>query len=722
MSFLLCLLSGVFLAIPYDPENAFDSIALMLLDNPAAVYLRNIHYWTAQSFLVFTILHLLDHLVRNTEYLIGNGVWLRLVVSLPVILFVMISGFILKGDPDAVSAFSILSALTAKIPLAGELLRASFLGRAENLQLIYVHHIATASIFLLLIILEHTRIAWPRTVTFLVMTFLFLILSYLLHAPFGTDTGKGPWYFTGLQEMLHWMARPGWVWLAVILLLILFWAMPRLSCSWNSLIKRILAGMALFYVLLTVIGIFFRGEEWKFAWPRAQDIRHSAGVTLMPLTTEFTEDFGFSGTIPLIMGRREGCLVCHQKTAGFSPAHDPIALGCSSCHGGDPLTLNKRLAHRGMRGIPGNLADAVLSCGTAQCHPSITSRVPTSIMTTASGIVTVDRWVFGEEDSLSALAHIMQIGHSPADQHLRDLCANCHLGNPKTESGPVNQQTRGGGCNACHLGYDRRSIASLADYRSTGLIQLSDTFYHPSLSLNITDEHCFGCHSRSGRIATNYQGWHETLLDAAEMPGDGRYRLLEDQRVFKFAGADVHHQKGLQCIDCHHSYELMGDGNYYAHKEEQVSVSCQDCHFDREPVNLTVEQLDDEALKILSLRQWAVEGKRFVKPAGSDYALVNAWLDREGRGWQKIKATGREVYLKPPVSECTRGEGHCTLSCESCHTAWVPQCIGCHNAFDRDADGYDMLEGKDKRGSWVEYVGQFMHGPPTLGIDLILPL
>jgi hypothetical protein len=468
--------------------------------------------------------------------------------------------------------------------------------------------------------------------------------------------------------------------------------------------------------LLTVIGIFFRGEEWKFAWPRAQDIRHSAGVTLMPLTTEFTEDFGFSGTIPLIMGRREGCLVCHQKTAGFSPAHDPIALGCSSCHGGDPLTLNKRLAHRGMRGIPGNLADAVLSCGTAQCHPSITSRVPTSIMTTASGIVTVDRWVFGEEDSLSALAHIMQIGHSPADQHLRDLCANCHLGNPKTESGPVNQQTRGGGCNACHLGYDRRSIASLADYLSTGLIQLSDTFYHPSLSLNITDEHCFGCHSRSGRIATNYQGWHETLLDAAEMPGDGRYRLLEDQRVFKFAGADVHHQKGLQCIDCHHSYELMGDGNYYAHKEEQVSVSCQDCHFDREPVNLTVEQLDDEALKILSLRQWAVEGKRFVKPAGSDYALVNAWLDREGRGWQKIKATGREVYLKPPVSECTRGEGHSTLSCESCHTAWVPQCIGCHNAFDRDADGYDMLEGKDKRGSWVEYVGQFMHGPPTLGI------
>ena len=36
---------------------------------------------------------------------------------------------------------------------------------------------------------------------------------------------------------------------------------------------------------------------------------------------------------------------------------------------------------------------------------------------------------------------------------------------------------------------------------------------HPSVSLTVSDNHCFGCHSRSGRISTNYQGWHETTIE-----------------------------------------------------------------------------------------------------------------------------------------------------------------------------------------------------------------
>ena len=54
--------------------------------------------------------------------------------------------------------------------------------------------------------------------------------------------------------------------------------------------------------------------------------------------------------------------------------------------------------------------------------------------------------------------------------------------------------------------------------------------------------------------------------------------------------------------------------------------------------------------------------------------------------------------------------------CSSCHTAWAPQCIGCHNEFDRNAEGYDLLENKFVKGEWVEYVGQFMADLPTLGV------
>ncbi len=716
VSFLLCALSGAFLAIPFDSARPYDSVSVILLDNPAAAYIRNIHYWTAQFFLVFTILHLVEHLINQSEFQVRRGVWFRLVVSLPVILFVMISGFILKGDADAISAFSILSSLTDKIPLAGGLLRDSFLGGAGDYQIIYVHHIATATIFLLLILMEHTRSSWPRMASFLVLSFIFLLISYFFQAPFGTDTGKGPWYFTGLQEMLHWMSRPGWVWLILPGLLILFWLLPRLGNSANSRCKHALGLAALFYLGVTLFGIWFRGEGWKAVWPWERETGTGTGLIFAPLPLQSPESYGFGQPVPLIMGQREGCLVCHHQTAGFSPAHDPLALGCYSCHGGNPFTLDKRRAHRNMRLIPGNLADAATSCGTAQCHPDITHRVPRSIMSTMSGVVTVDRWVFGEEDSLNALAHIAHIGYSAADRHLRDLCANCHLGNPKTASGPVTQLSRGGGCNACHLNYDDRSLSSRAQYLASGSLSLTDTFHHPRLSLDVRDDHCFGCHSRSGRIATNYQGWHETLLDSAEMPGDGRHRLLEDKRVFTFAGADVHHEKGLQCIDCHHSRELMGDGNLYPHKEDQVTIGCADCHLTKAPQTTGLDGLDDESLKIIALRQWNLENKRLIRTDDRGHALVNTWIAPDGTAWQKIKSTGAEVALKPPVVVCRRAGGHESLGCESCHTAWVPTCIGCHNAYDRDAPGYDMLEGKDRKGSWVEYVGSFMFGPPALGI------
>jgi hypothetical protein len=46
----------------------------------------------------------------------------------------------------------------------------------------------------------------------------------------------------------------------------------------------------------------------------------------------------------------------------------------------------------------------------------------------------------------------------------------------------------------------------------------------------------------------------------------------------------------------------------------------------------------------------------------------------------------------------------------------VPQCIGCHNTFDPEMKGFDLLEYKEKAGSWVEHVGKFMAGKPVLGI------
>ncbi|MCL6495409.1 MAG: cytochrome b/b6 domain-containing protein [Ignavibacterium sp.] len=92
-SFIIAVLSGVFLALPFDVKNPYESISLLLLTNPSAAFFRNVHYWSAQLFLIFTVLHIIDHLRRKTEYKFKDGVWFRLTASIIVTFFVMLGDF-----------------------------------------------------------------------------------------------------------------------------------------------------------------------------------------------------------------------------------------------------------------------------------------------------------------------------------------------------------------------------------------------------------------------------------------------------------------------------------------------------------------------------------------------------------------------------------------------------------------------------------------------------
>lgn len=405
----------------------------------------------------------------------------------------------------------------------------------------------------------------------------------------------------------------------------------------------------------------------------------------------------------------ETCIDCHGQPEGFSPAHPIEAIGCTPCHKGDPTASDLAKAHKNMVLVPGNLADMYQTCGAANCHHDLADRVDHSIMTTMSGIISVDKFVFGEIDQPEGLFHIEEIGHSAADTHLRHLCASCHLGNQKTHPGPINELSRGGGCNACHLNYSTEALKSL---EKPGEIHS----FHPSLTVAVQDDHCFGCHSRSSRISLNYAGWHETKLTEEEMdPSDPGYRLLMDERVVEYVQEDVHHQAGLSCIDCHHSLEIMGDGQFHEHKEEMLLVHCADCHRKNFDQTVAYADLDLESKKLLNLRKMDGQGKKFLM-TDTEVALINAWVDSLGKAQLQGKNSGVQHPLPAPAQVCTLQGGHSKLTCDACHTSWAPQCIGCHNAYDPNGFAFDLLENKDVEGRWEEYLGEFFHDLPTLGI------
>jgi hypothetical protein len=738
----LAVVSGIALAIPYDAQRPYDSVALLLLTNPAAAFFRNVHYWAGQLFLVLTLAHAWDHLSRWTESRVPRAMWWRVTASLPLAVFVMLSGFMLKGDGEAQQALRIVTTLLEQVPWVGRVVSVAVFGTEANRQILYVHHVATASLLTWLFVAEHARATWPRLVAlveaFIPIGLASLFLSPALHD--GLDpVVKGPWYFLGLQELLHWSARPVLLVAAGAALVVLVAALPRVSDRAARAGKWVLVAALLVYAGLTVVGMAFRGPNW--AWERFSPstglVAHGPGIWSAPGLETIV-----GKSVPVVLGRREGCLVCHEGMAGLSPAHRAEAVGCASCHSGNPFSLDRATAHAGLVLIPGNLSSASRACGTAQCHPSQVERVSGSLMATMAGIVAVDREVFGERGG-GARTHVDALGRSGADTHLRQLCASCHLGASKTSLGPIGEASRGGGCNACHLQYGDEARAALARHQPLGGAgdsesgDLARTKAHPNVSISIERASCFGCHSRSGRISTNYEGWMEESsvegqASVVERRGPASpSRLLEDGRRFTFVAADVH-ARNMECVDCHTSREVMGDGVSHARAHEAVRVACLDCHVPAgaRAATVTFAQLDVESRRIAELRGRGGLGPggagtrpadRFLATADGAQPLMNTRVDELGVASLLAKSSGKLLPLKPPAASCTRGDGHARLSCVSCHAAWAPRCPQCHTAFDAAGRAVDLLDGTTVAGAWVETPGQFTAMPPSLGLRRIGP-
>ncbi len=690
-SLLLALITGLPLALVYDPAQPLASLQLLQLGNPSGRILRSLHAWTGHLFLICTLLHTLKQLIRRGQMRLRVGPWLRTVALLPLALAVMLTGFLLRGDADAQMALQILGGLLERLP--GPELHSSLLGRGD-LGVIYTHHIFSASLPLWIISVEHGRRLWPRASALLLIIILSSVLGLIL--PPGLHDGleasrTGPWYFLGLQEALRWISPPE---RALLLSLLLLLALAGLR-KWPQS-PLILGGLSLslgLYILLSLL-IFSRGPSGDL------------GAEPLPLPSRAPRPhrfLDFSSPLeappPEQPGYPEGCLICHQGVEGFSPAHQ--GLGCAICHLGDPLSLDPERAHDGLVRVPGNLDSAHLTCG--RCHPELLARVQQSLMATGRGMVAVDRFIFGEQAQPDGVVSLAELGESPADRHLQQLCAGCHLNKPKLKPAPLSERSRGGGCVACHL----------QDLQPRRPFEAKEPYTHPRLSAAVTDAHCFGCHSRSGRISLSYQGLGETLLKPEE--AEEEMRILEDGRVLAPLPPDVHHRQGMSCVDCHTARDTMGDGRLYLHQEKAVEIECQDCHPLEPPKLLAPEALDPETRSLLRLRGQTLGEAPYVQTRRSERPLNNVrWV--QGRLRVDSKSTTDQVWWPSPPPKACRAAHHQRLSCRSCHSAWSHHCVSCHTRFDPQGESRDAVTGAKRQGRFLELRDAPRFEAPTLGL------
>ena len=252
----ISLLSGVIVGLQYDYSTPYYSASSLDILIPYGYYFRSLHFYSSQFFFFFTCLHLVAVLDKTSGY--KKLEWLKLMASLPVIILLLFTGYILRGDSTGDSAGLIAESIVHTIPLLGGLLDSVLLSLdSSGLRKVYIQHVAGLDIILLVLLWTHLRFYRIKLIDHLPICGALLLFSTLVLAPMdpeklGTIYISGPWFFLGLQELLRYMDPfIAGVLVPLVFVSILFSIQPSQN-SRHIAVKILLAFMAIYLVLSIV--------------------------------------------------------------------------------------------------------------------------------------------------------------------------------------------------------------------------------------------------------------------------------------------------------------------------------------------------------------------------------------------------------------------------------------------------------------------------------------
>lgn len=265
--FWITVISGGILVIFYNPVNPWGSIQHSMVNNPFFNVIRDIHYFGANLFIVALILHFWDYLPYISFFKLKKIRWLGILLSIFTSFYLMISGFILKGDADSLLALDVFRGLMVRVPYIGKSLSLFFTGYDENLTVLYLQHSGIATVFTIAMIYEHSRRRWPQKDVFWmgmgIVFFTSLLWNTPVHMPYERII-KGPWYFVGFQEILHHLSHPEFFLSLLAFYFVLLIIFPYMKKKLYWMIFIFILFTFVLYIGFTIIALLFRGENWSW--------------------------------------------------------------------------------------------------------------------------------------------------------------------------------------------------------------------------------------------------------------------------------------------------------------------------------------------------------------------------------------------------------------------------------------------------------------------------
>ncbi len=242
---------------------------------------------------------------------------------------------------------------------------------------------------------------------------------------------------------------------------------------------------------------------------------------------------------------------------------------------------------------------------------------------------------------------------------------NCHL----NSTDPIQQPYfyRATGCSSCHVLYNNNGL-----YQGSDPAIPRDKPGYPALhqiTTVIPYTQCNHCHNRG-----NYDLRTMTFVPRTDLPAPANISDLAKraQEYYQPIGQFTKCEFELDCIDCHTSNEIMGNGVIYNNKKEQQNIQCLSCHGTKDKLPDQQVIQDENDLAVIRSRLNPVVGPVSV----GDTIMVTPlgeprWNVRQETGqWVLIgKATGTR-YTIPLVmgSKCEqKPDEQASRYCHECH-------------------------------------------------------
>ncbi len=244
--FLLLASTGLLLMFSYEPTpgQAYSSVQGIKDSIVFGKFIRNIHHWTANAFIVVALLHMLRVFFTGGHRETRQFNWLLGLFLLLFVLFSNFTGYLLPWDQLAYWAVTIMTGMLAYVPLVGNWLQGIIMGGSDigpaTLVNFYTLHTTVLPIMFVIFMPWHFwrvrkagGVVLPapendpaaenqervHTIPHLVtkelavalgLVAVILVFSIFFDAPLqemanpgmSPNPAKAPWYFLGFQELL----------------------------------------------------------------------------------------------------------------------------------------------------------------------------------------------------------------------------------------------------------------------------------------------------------------------------------------------------------------------------------------------------------------------------------------------------------------------------------------------------------------------------------------